>query len=219
MSLFDRAVVSRLAAGDLSRVFNGIWKDADRPPWDVRSCAVERQKIELLAPYLAPVRSVIDCACGGGDFLDLLARRGAFEHVVGFDIAEQALVRAGRTGRYAKLVNAPIAEAHRHVDRRFDLLLLGEVLMYLADYEGSLASAVSLLAPGGLAFISVAMGSSYFRRRDVEAIKGVLDRAGLEPLEERTIDYWWLGLRRRELVFERAFVQTHKAVLLYRRPR
>jgi 2-polyprenyl-3-methyl-5-hydroxy-6-metoxy-1,4-benzoquinol methylase len=214
-----RQTVSRIRTREVFRVFNELWNDPNRPPWDVRSTPIEQKKLDLLAPHLDKVASVIDCACGGGDFLDLLCERASFEHVVGIDVAEQALVRAKRTGRYHDLYQSRIDEAHLHVSRRFDLVLVSEVLMYLDDYETPLAyAAEQLLAPGGLLFVSVALGREYFDAADVKALKRVAAAAGLQPVVEQSLDYEWLGMPRKDLPFSRAFAQTHKVVLIHRAP-
>ena len=200
-------------------VFNALWNDPDHPPWDVKNTPIEYAKVRILEPYLAPVRSVIDVACGGGDFLDLVAAKASFEHVVGVDIAEKALMRARRTGRYHELVRAPIDRSHEHTARTFDLVLLAECLQYVDDWPFALAKvADTLVAPRGLLFIAVAVGRRYMRERDVETMKTLLLRKRFDCVEDRRLDYAWLGLvPRRLLPFAPLYFQTHKAVLLYRR--
>ena len=189
---------------------------ADSPPWGaLRNDPVETQKADWLGPYLGPVRSVLDCGCGGGDFLRLVANGVRFERAVGMDIADNAIARARRTGLYTDLVLGDIEMVGDHVRGPFDLVLLCEVLYYMKNYLRTVARvADELIAPGGLLFIALAMGRGYFWRRDLAAIEGALEERAFHSIFRRTIDYTVLGIPRRRLLF---YAQTHKTVLLYRR--
>jgi SAM-dependent methyltransferase len=216
----DRAPVYRTGKHDADRTFNALWSSAERPPWQVRSVAIEHEKVALLAPYLGSVRSVCDCACGGGDFLDLVAARGRFDAVVGVDIADNALERARRTGRYTKLVRARLDEAADQVGERFDLVMIGEVLPYLEDPLGDLARVVDgLTAPRGIVFLAVAMGRKGLSEREVGEARALFARRGFTLLEDRRLEYRFLGVPRRRLgPLSAAWVQTHKTVLIWRAP-
>ncbi len=191
------------------------WRSADAPPWGDESALaadpVERAKAALLAPHLAGVRSVLDCGCGGGDFLALVDPERRLGPVVGVDVAEQAIVRARRTGRYAELVCADIADAPERVAGRFDLLLLGEVLYYLRDYRGALDRLLELVAPGGVAFLALAVGRDYFGPDDLAAVRAIVAARGLRTEVDRRVDYRWFGLPRRWL---RGFGQDSKQVII-----
>jgi SAM-dependent methyltransferase len=199
------------------RTFNDLWRSADAPPWDVRSTPIEIDKIELLLPHLHGTRSTLDLACGGGDFLDLLAARADLGRVVGVDIADNALRRAERTGRYAELVRASLQDTPAKVTGEFDLVLLGEVLYYLRDHVFALAGVTHYVAPGGLLFIALAMGPKMFGDADVEPMLALLARRGLDLVEDAILDYRLLGIPRRKWPFSFAYHQTHKRVLLLRR--
>lgn len=135
----------------LERTMRRRWRNADNPPWGtLQGDPVEHAKARLLAPHIGSAHSVLDCGCGGGDFLGLIDPDRWFARVVGLDVAEQAIERARRTGRYAELVCGHLEDAPQHVSGRFDLVLLGEVLYYIRDYRTALTRMVdAFLALGG----------------------------------------------------------------------
>lgn len=213
--------VYRTERKDAERTFNAVWSSAERPPWEVRSVSIEHDKVAILAPHLGSVRTVCDCACGGGDFLDLLAAHARFTDVVGVDIADNALARAERTGRYQELVRARLDEATDRVGRRFDLVMVGEVLPYLEAPLGDFVCVVDgLTAPHGIVFLSVAMGRRGLTEREVDDARALLEQRGFQRLEDRRLDYRMLGVvpRRRLGLLSAAWGQTHKTVLVWRAP-
>lgn len=216
----------RATKAKADEIFNRIWATADAPPWDVQATPIEHAKIDLLAPLCGGVKTVLDLACGGGDFLDLLARRASFEKVVGVDIAENALRRAERTGHYARLVRSHLDDAPKHfqgpdaepgVPSSFDLVLLSDVLPHLADHVFVLSKLLDLVAPNGMIFIAVALGRKWFTDADVEPMRKLLQKRGFDLVVDEELDYRWLGLPRKVLPFARAYHQTHKVVLIARR--
>ncbi len=217
----DRVGVYRTDRKDAERTFNALWSSVERPPWEVRQVSIEHDKVAILAPYLASVRTACDCACGGGDFLDLVAERARFTEVVGVDIADNALARAEKTGRYARLVRARLDEAADKVAQRFDLVMVGEVLPYLEDPLGDFASVVDgLTAPRGIVFLAVAMGRKGLTEREVEGARALMRDRGFASLEDRRLEYYALGVvpRRRLGPLSSLWVQTHKTVLVWRAP-
>jgi len=214
-------LVARFGHARVARYFETIWNGMEAPPWSVRGETIELEKVRILSAHLHHVRSVIDCGCGGGDFLDMVAAHGGFEHVVGADLAPNALLRAERTRRYDRLVQARLDEIPDRVGgTRYDLVLLSEVLYYDAAYAKVLGRLLDhLLAPNGIVFISLALGRDYFRERDVTSVRSVLSARGLGRLVDTHIDYRIAGVPRRSLPWLRrtAWAQTHKSVLIARR--
>jgi 2-polyprenyl-3-methyl-5-hydroxy-6-metoxy-1,4-benzoquinol methylase len=202
----------------LARAMRRRWANADDPPWGtLDGDPIEEAKARLLAPHLPGVRSVLDCGCGGGDFLALIDPARRFERVVGIDVAEQAIARARRTGRYADLICGHVEDAQIGSWPLFDLVLFGEMLYYIRDYRIALSRTVDrFLAHHGTAFISVAMGRSYFHRRDLDAIRRLFANRGFTASCDERIDYrTWLELPRR--AFPLCFSQDSKRVLIFQR--
>lgn len=199
---------------ELLSYFNREWRSADTPPWGVLAeDPVEVQKAEWLIPHMGSVRSVMDFGCGGGDFLGLLTPRTNIERAVGIDLADKAVERATQSGLYERVVRAHLETAREHFEGKFDLLLFGEVLYYLHDYEKLLTTMIdSFLAPEGIVFIAAAVGRDYFKRRDVERMRGILEQRGMQQLVDDTIDYKYFGVPRRMFLI---CSQNYKWVLVY----
>lgn len=201
-----------------TRRFGKLWRDPDRPPWDVRRCAVEREKLALLAPHATRAKRVLDVGCGGGDFLTLLRERIAsnFPYVAGLDIAPGALERAARTGLYDQLECGAVSAAQQLFEQRFDLVLASDVLYYIADYRSAVASLAALLGPGGVLFISVGVGSGYFGPRECAAIEDEIAARGLELRARHRIEYrvasWARWPRARVPLARFLWPQTHKQI-------
>jgi 2-polyprenyl-6-hydroxyphenyl methylase / 3-demethylubiquinone-9 3-methyltransferase len=105
------------------------------------------------APVGAPLAGVdlLDVGCGAGLFAEPLARLGA--EVVGVDPALAAIVAARRhaeeTG--ARLTyRATTLEQLAEEERRFDVVSAMEVIEHAADPGPFVATAASLIKPGGL---------------------------------------------------------------------
>jgi 2-polyprenyl-6-hydroxyphenyl methylase/3-demethylubiquinone-9 3-methyltransferase len=108
---------------------------------------------KLSAPLGAPLAGVdlLDVGCGAGLFAEPLARLGA--NVVGVDPApaaiEAARNHAGETG--AKLAyRMGTVEDLAAEERQFDVVSAMEVIEHAADPKRFVATAASLVKPGGL---------------------------------------------------------------------
>ena len=67
-------------------------------------------------------------------------------------------------------------------------------------------------APEGIVFIAAAVGRDYFKRRDVERMRGILEQRGMQQLVDDSIDYKYFGVPRRMFLI---CSQNYKWVLVY----
>lgn len=102
--------------------------------------------------------SALDIGCNAGFYSNLIADFG-FRNVTGVDIEPGYITKANRT--FA--CSSPVRHLEFHVadatklptDKRYDLILCTEVIEHTADPQGVVRRIISMLAPGGVAVISL----------------------------------------------------------------
>lgn len=123
--------------------------------WDeLRSLYVEECDVEaavLAAAGPGPFRRLVDLGSGTGRMLTLFGER--VESAIGLDLSQQMLNIARRNAAQAgldgfELRHGDIFET-RLADASADLVVVHQVLHYLADPAAAVASAARLVAPGG----------------------------------------------------------------------
>jgi predicted TPR repeat methyltransferase len=147
-----------------------------------RAVAAAREAIG--APMM--FRRAIDLGCGTG----LVARAFAAHtgDIVGIDLSPRMIERARATGLYAELEVAEVVDAlRRRAAASAELVLAGDVMVYLHDLAPLLREAARVLAPGGvLAFtaethagegVVLVQGLRYAHAAD--HLRGALAAAGL----------------------------------------
>jgi SAM-dependent methyltransferase len=145
----------------------------------------------FVAPMLEAAASgrrglrLVDCGCGTGNNLALLARYGTAS---GFDLTWTGLVIARRAGRArvarASVTHAPFADATFDVATSFDVLYCLDE----AAERAAVAEMFRLLSPGGAAVVNVAamrvlrgnhsVLSQEVRRYDRPRLRALLEQAG-----------------------------------------
>lgn len=98
---------------------------------------------------------MLDIGCGGGILSEPLARLGA--RVTGIDPAPSNIATAlshAEAGGLSIDYRATTAESLAAEDARFDVVLAMEVVEHVADRDGFVATAASLVRPGGLLVMS-----------------------------------------------------------------
>jgi SAM-dependent methyltransferase len=131
---------------------------------------------------------ILDAGCGTGGNLAMLAE---FGEVTGLELDEQAV-------RVARLRGAgPVRRGGLPLDvpawhRRFDLVVMTDVLEHLDDDVGALRSVAAVLRPGGFALLTVPAfqflwsaqdEANHHRRRYTAAqLRSAIERAGLRTV-------------------------------------
>jgi SAM-dependent methyltransferase len=172
---------------DLSEVQS---KTAARHPWEVaRASAVEG----ILRRRRHPFESILDFGCGDGFLGEYLQGVFGIEHLVGVDhlFPESALgLQRGATGSIEHLRDGTLLGT-----RRFDLILLCDVIEHVAD-DLELVQRIRRdhLADGGLIMVTApsfqwlfsghdrALG--HHRRYRLSGLRKILRQGGLVPLQD-----------------------------------
>jgi len=121
----------------------------------VSEAEVERAVLELVGP--GPYNQLLDLGTGTGRMLELLAPR--IKRGTGIDsnhemltLARTTLDRAGLRHcqvRYGDIFSLPFARSENDGDQAIDLILIHQVLHYLADPAAAIAEAARVLDAGG----------------------------------------------------------------------
>jgi len=151
-----------------------------------------------VSPHLPPDAEILDLGCGAGGLLNFLAKRG-FNRLVGVEKLEAYALEARRRTPYP--IELGDAEALPFADRRFDVVLLEQVLEHVVHPVKALREARRVLRPGGICCIGVPdagrYGSCYFfdfywllirehlQHFDGDHLRLLAAREGFELLDQR----------------------------------
>lgn len=142
--------------------------------------------VHLIGQLVPEGSSVLDIGCGTGFMLEaLLPRYDAW------GLEPDPAVRArGRPAVRTCVLPGDTGDLSALGDRRFDLVLLLDVLEHIEDDAGALRSAMSARAPGGLLLLTVPGApelwsrhderNGHFRRYTAVALQMLLDTAGFQ---------------------------------------
>ena len=137
-----RAVMSRRCSTTTRREFQGHVVDK----------LGYRGHEELLRPLIAsgraPSPSALDLGCGTGLCAPLLQQ--CCDSIVGVDLSAKMLEQAARLGLYRELVHADLSEFLADSERRADLVVAADVLIYVGELSPVFASIARLLTTGGV---------------------------------------------------------------------
>ena len=153
---------------------------------------IANPELPMLLQGLPRELSVLDVGCGSGVHGAELKR--IYGHrVVGVDLSESSIQKA--QGRLAEAYIADITRPERYPffsSRKFDLVVFSDVLEHLADPLDVLSRHYQLLAPGGMAVISLPNIAIWNVRFELLAGRfeyqdtGTLDRTHLRFFTKKT---------------------------------
>jgi predicted TPR repeat methyltransferase len=157
---------------------------------------------ELLSGHLRefmgkPVRSldIMDLGCGTG-LCGVLFREHA-RRLVGVDLSPAMIEKARGRGIYDELLVEEVVAALGRMPGQFDLVLAGDVFVYIGDLKPVLLATRSALRPGGLFAFSVeagAPGTDYAVHRaarythSAEYVRTVSMQTPFEELAQSTVE-------------------------------
>lgn len=107
-----------------------------------------RAVIDALAPAGGPEGRVLDLGCGTGLAGEAFRDRAAW--LEGIDLSPGMIAQAGRKGLYDSLHVADAASYLAAAERRFDVAVAADVVVYVGNLGPLLAAVRRALAPGGL---------------------------------------------------------------------
>jgi 2-polyprenyl-3-methyl-5-hydroxy-6-metoxy-1,4-benzoquinol methylase len=145
------------------------------------SLSSHSQLLEMIGP---PPRTVLDVGCGQGELGHLVRQRG--HHVTGIDWAPPkfALDEFIQANLGSGLPLTP--------DRKFDVILLADVLEHMTEPAALLDQAKAHLAPGGSVLVSLPNAVHWSMRAQMAlgkfeyANKGIMDRGHLRFFTKKT---------------------------------
>jgi predicted TPR repeat methyltransferase len=97
--------------------------------------------------------AILDLGCGTGLCGDAFA--GMAARLVGIDVSPLMLAKAGRRKLYTELRQGDICEVLESLDGAFDLMVAGDVFIYIGDLARVFALAAPRLSPAGLLAFSI----------------------------------------------------------------
>lgn len=152
--------------------------------------ARRRIVLRLIERYVKPPHAprFLDVGCGTGSMLQALEGRGG---AVGVDASEEALALAAtRTG--AELVRGEVPGVLCELGRKFDCVLLLDLLEHVEDDAGTVGAAAGLLEKDGVMIITVPAHPWLYAPRDAyhhhlrryrkEEVKQLVAGAGLAEM-------------------------------------
>jgi methionine biosynthesis protein MetW len=162
-------------------------RSAGAPPAGVYAANVDAHGLggshRFILDEVADGSRVLDVGCASGYVAALLVERGCT--VVGFERDRASAAAARARGLDVVVGDFDSAGDRAAMPRGFDYVLLGDVLEHLADPWSALRSVHELLAPGGVAVVSIPNVAAWpvrlglLRGRFEYEDSGLLDRTHL----------------------------------------
>jgi cyclopropane fatty-acyl-phospholipid synthase-like methyltransferase len=160
---------------------------ADPDPWRFASSPYEQEKYAASLACLTHrrYRSALEIGCSIGVFTRALAK--CCDHLLAIDAAQSALAQARAT-----CAGLPVTFERRHIPSEwptghFDLIVLSEILYYLApaDLEQTAACVRKALRKGGLVLLVHYLGTTDYPLTGDQAADIFTRASGLSPVATR----------------------------------
>ena len=179
---------------NVAEFYDQMWKSYGHLDAASPAAFHRRRLVVALAKSASPnALRVLDAGCGQGELLAELARTFPGAEISGADVSEQSLrdTRERRAGAELFLLDlaAPdFLERQRERLGRFDVVACSEVLEHIPAAARAAANLRELLAPGGVAVITVPGGAmsrfdeliGHQRHYSPRAMRHLLERSGYQ---------------------------------------
>src|SRR5215213_4162121 len=152
-------------------VYNELYKGK----WSLFENSITKSDLETLLRKAVGKR-ILDIGCGTGLGFELLGGTAAGIEYVGLDISAAMLRELSKRHPTAKIVHATGDSLAKYFeDLRFDIIIsINVTASFPADTQGMLRDVYSLLAPGGLVYLSFL--NRYSLRRLVQCRRGLNEK-------------------------------------------
>jgi 2-polyprenyl-3-methyl-5-hydroxy-6-metoxy-1,4-benzoquinol methylase len=157
---------------------------------------------ELVSMELRPMRA-LDCGCGDGSLLSVVARHVPCGELHGMDIAQNVPIH--RSGLPIRFRQQDLGDSvPEDLSGRFDLVLCCEVIEHVADDDTVLRNLHRLVAPGGTVVLTTQSGTIYkteqflghLRHYEITDLCARAERVGLKVQKAYLAGWPWLNLQK-----------------------
>ncbi len=145
----------------VSRLFNDCADRFDERLVDTLGYDAPQQLFNAVSALVdAPAKQldILDLGCGTG--LCGAAFAGLANHLTGVDLAERMIAKATERGLYTDFIQADVCQALEQDERKFDLVLSGDVFIYIGKLDDVFRLVSQRLKPGGLFAFSIEVNDS-----------------------------------------------------------
>ena len=213
-------------ASPMIAIYDNIWRPFGYFFTSSRSFLEDLDRITALMEP-AHHQTVLDLACGPGNFTRNIARYGKDIKVVGFDLAEQMLERAVGLSPVSEYANVCYmrgnALAMPFESESFDAVICCAALQLFTDYDRALGEISRVLKPGGRfvcqtivthksapLWLRVANRTLRFGYFKLDDLKDKLDRLHLNITEEESskVSYIFCAVKRDSQMRPAAHLET-----------
>lgn len=181
-------------------------------------------KKNAIEPYLKKSKIIADLGCAEGNFLCSILKDDNIinKYLIGVDVSEYAIKMAKEKQCYDELYVGYIDDIENYTKKtkKFDFVLLNEVLYYIDNYIETLKKILFLQSK--YIFISLAMGPQFFNNSDAKNIENLLNLNGYKLNQKIIYDMGYkFGIPIRFLaklyeIFRGVKLkQTHKKIYIY----